>query len=869
MEYDRSGYRWDGELSGWLQSDADLTNDAIMNPDRATRYGDYYVFDPTNPSANSYGLVGKAGFSDPTVSDKGLAEVDCLMCHLDAPYNNEARDYCMTKPGNGLATGPGVGATLGLTLSGVVSTTEPGSLKDTDGDGVLEPYNPSCDYNYNTNVIDPALIVRTPKKDNCALCHFPLKTGSPKGKGPGGAPLDWTTFQKYLPAGAFTDSDTGAPSASSYTVNKGRAEFGKRGESINDPANPDMHQDGQMVCADCHYNVTGDFPALTDANGNVIQGALTGVTAMDHQIAKGNNRPDGKNMDQIDNTVTCEACHVTMDHPRIIDNLDGTYDFKPSYTAAGLENTNKDLILVGPDGVANTGDEEIIAVPVPTHVAFPALHFDKIDCRTCHITHTNFVKKQMMADYSSTPYPEKGIGRGQFIIKKVDGKPQPIGYTPLYTWMDRGHDGSHIQLQPVALGSAAVWKDLASKLPYSKRFATAATVELRTLLDTDGTPGAPYTWTINSAQGDDQALIINTANEIDTMVKVLSGTAGNLGAAAQLADPALNIFINTFTVSHNVHGASQALGGPNGGGCAACHSENSTIFASAPIETDVNKPCYGQPEGCKGLVFMQPKDGGVGLEMTCDGGDCTSGTARITGGASFNCWDGSKFSVSLTEGVAHKEAVKNVLPQEKVICYNDNMLSILKEDMTSPYFDDLYAEFQFDADEQTTGKVTFYLTLAKCPDTDCRYDFDLGDDNTATTTDSTTPIVHTYAAAGEYGVTLTVTDVDAAGDDKPGYFETKTRTVTAASAAPAQENNVAFTQTDNVISLSISEGGNGISKIYALWGDSSYDVLNPYNNETSMSHTYSANSTYYVRVYVYDDSGQRVLFEHTVTVNNL
>ena len=236
-----------------------------------------------------------------------------------------------------------------------------------------------------------------------------------------------------------------------------------------------------------------------------------------------------------------------------------------------------------------------------------------------------------------------------------------------------------------------------------------------------------------------------------------------------------------------------------------------------------------------------------------------------------NCWDYSNGN-PMAPGVkpcGDGDSVVTVIPANMYLGYNDNMLDILKEDMTSPYFDDLYAEFQFDADEQTTGKVTFYLTLAKCPDTDCRYDFDLGDDNTATTTDSTTPIVHTYAAAGEYGVTLTVTDVDAAGDDKPGYFETKTRTVTAASAAPAQENNVAFTQTDNVISLSISEGGNGISKIYALWGDSSYDVLNPYNNETSMSHTYSANSTYYVRVYVYDDSGQRVLFEHTVTVNNL
>ena len=825
LEYDREGYRYDGKQSYYAKQSDGVTWGAAsgINPRAANLYGDYFVFDPANAAANEFGLVSKVGFSDPSGMNRGVAEIDCLMCHLNAPYNNQARDYCMTSPGAGANMNPGIAATMGLTLSGYVS-----AVGGADPDG-SPGVNHECNFEYVNGTLPTGMIIKSPKKEACALCHFP-DASKPKGKGPADAPLDWTTFQKFVDVGAFTDSDTGVSNASSYNITKGRAEFGKRAESINDPANHDAHMSsGKLGCVDCHYTLAGDFNAL-EQDGVEIQPELLGVKKLDHQFAKGNNRPDGKNMDQLDNTVTCEACHVTFDHPAVVDNLDGTYSFTPRYTDDGTGIMVENL---GSDGYWDTGDEQTISLPKPTHAAFPALHFDRIDCRTCHIPQLNFVKKQLTADYSTTPYPEVGIGRGQFIIKKIAGVPQRIGYRPLYMWQDRGHLGEDLQLSPIAVGSAFVWKDLDNGLPYAKRFAVAAAKNYRDSVNP--------AFLINSPQGTpgDTALIANTADEISGMVSTLQGLPAHL----KIDNPSMNIYVNQFTLTHNVAAKGDALGGPDNGGCADCHSAESKFFLDAPMETDSDKPCYGQPEGCKGLVFMQPLDGGNGLQMTCDGDDCTSGTKRITNKISFACPDGSSRIVDLTEGVAHGNMVNNVIPQTDILCYSDTQIGLLTRAQSSAYFDNLDADIKVAYDDVVSYKVNFDAGLSKCPSVlrgegdICTYDWDFGDANVG----SGKAVSNTYADTSNYTVTLTVTD------PLTGYSDS-TSTIVTPREVVAQDVTIGISSAANIGTVTVTVPATlEANYVYINWGDGQKTIDRTiFTGVQTYNHTYAASGTYMI-----------------------
>jgi hypothetical protein len=773
LEYDRTGYRYDG-------IDGGAPGKIGPNPAAASQYGDYYVFDPgsTNPLPNQYGLVSKVG-----AAGKGVAEVDCLMCHLNGSYNNQARNYCMTTAGAGAAMTPGKGATMGLTRTGVVETTY-----DSAG-------NPNCDFTYanagaGLATISQAMIVKTPKKEACGTCHFP-DFSRPNGTGPAGNPLDFTTFQKKVVAGSFTDSDTGSPNATPYDLAKGRAEFGKRGLSINDPVyNPDAHMDAGMVCADCHYNVSGTFPALKQGNNEIAAG-LT-VKSIDHQFAKGNNRPDGKNMDQLDNTVTCESCHITRVHPK-----------------AG-------------------------SAPTPTHAAFPALHFERIDCRTCHIPTINFVKKQLVADFSSAPYPmDAGFERGQSITGPAGQRgPGRIGYKPLYMWQDRGHAGTNLMLSPVAIGATFVWKDIGGQ-PYAKRFPTAAVKKLR------GEMGGGSAWKLNSPQGGDTELIINTTDEITKMVGILKGTSGGLGDAFLMAEPALNIYVNQFTVSHNVAKKANALGGGSTG-CASCHSEDSIMFAN-PAEAGL-----GDVAGWQGQVFLQPKEGG--LQMTCDGGDCATGTKRVTSKVTFPCPDGTTRVVDLTTGVAHGETVKNVIPQENVLCYNALQLADLKKPQSSSYFAGLDASFTWRADQSVSLQVNLDASTSKCPSSAsaCGYDWDCGNNTNAS------GIINScqYQAPGNYNVTLKVTDLDR------GHFDTEVKAVTAHELTEPVAPEVTYTLNANALEIVIT---GSINRAQMYWGDGSRD--NVYSSGT-FPHTYPAGTgkSYTCKIYVYDTNNVKTTY---------
>ena len=295
------------------------------------------------------------------------------------------------------------------------------------------------------------MILKTPSKESCTICHFPDKkntTAAALQKGPAGKPLDFTAFQKLMAIGTTDDGDEiigvngkDGKNDVDWKVAKGRVEGGKRGESINDPLNADAHMDKGMGCVVCHNTLSGDFGALvSETLGTDIQPGVS-VTKIDHQFAKGDNTPDGKNMDQLDNTVTCASCHISQTHP-------------------------------------NTG-----TAPVPTaaHSGIPAFHFDKISCKTCHIPYLNGPVDQILADFTTGPY--QTFERTQVTEAPATG----VGQRPLYMQRVTEHGNGHVEIQPFGIMGVAVWANCLSQtgdecvslLPTFQRLGKGAAEGLR------------------------------------------------------------------------------------------------------------------------------------------------------------------------------------------------------------------------------------------------------------------------------------------------------------------------------------------------------------------------------------------------------
>ena len=117
----------------------------------------------------------------------------------------------------------------------------------------------------------------------------------------------------------------------------------------------DVHNAAGMQCATCHYALGTENDGIVGGKGYVDIPARTvhgvnypaeRVYGMDHMFAQGDSFPDTKAKNNLDNSITCESCHITHTHPH-----------------AG-------------------------AAPTPTHAGFPQVHFEKIACATCHIPET-------------------------------------------------------------------------------------------------------------------------------------------------------------------------------------------------------------------------------------------------------------------------------------------------------------------------------------------------------------------------------------------------------------------------------------------------------------------------------------------------
>ena len=697
LEYDRDGYRYD----------------LGTNPD--PKKGDYWSYNGT-------------AWIDRTASwqSGGVAEADCLMCHLKTEksgyrYVNEERNLAFVGPKK-----PKLAATLGLAgplgVTGLISI--PGKAANATMPDISSFTYGDIGAGYAT--LPGSLVQRVPDKENCALCHFADKSFTDLG--PASLPLGFTTFQKYIPPGSVVDGDwDGDPNGMNrepWKVAKGRAEFGKRAESINDPANPDVHMDwadGNLTCSDCHFPLEGTYPALKDESGDTVYPEVE-VLPIDHQFAKGNDKPDGKNMDQLDNTVTCEACHIQGAHPRIT-----------GVTADG------DFIMERAKGGT-------VVVPVPTHTGLPSHHLVWIDCRACHIPELNFVKKQIAADYLVGPY--RTGPRGQF-LKAAQGE-NGIHYKPLYMWTKRAHTGGQSQIIPVATMVSAVWADGDPSRPTFQRLGAQAAKAVRAA-STDSDGDGLLDFCLNHPQGTgsnkDVALIVNTPSEITAMVNQLKG----LG----VGDPKMVLYVNAFTVSHNVRPAAYALGAEAKGGCLSCHTSSDP---SNPNYWPYSAGFFDKQH----LMFNAPKDdggtGSPGLRQTVIGG----GRAVIYAFCDVNAsllGDGEEIP-----NYVDQSACLGMSTEDLAVALNPAYHGVPKPSawfswvqvVTSQAANTTEAALR--ADTNVTQRVILDASASVCPSGNCTYKWDFESDGVFDL-NSTDPIVrHTFASAGDHNVTLLVVD---------------------------------------------------------------------------------------------------------------
>jgi PKD repeat protein len=133
------------------------------------------------------------------------------------------------------------------------------------------------------------------------------------------------------------------------------------------------------------------------------------------------------------------------------------------------------------------------------------------------------------------------------------------------------------------------------------------------------------------------------------------------------------------------------------------------------------------------------------------------------------------------------------------------------------------------------------------------WDWDFGDGNTSTAQNPS----HTYAAAGTYNVTLTVTDNDSATDSV-----TKPVTVTAPNQAPTAD----FTFTTDCLTANFTDASSDPDGTIVGWDWDFGDG----NTSTSQnpSHTYAADGTYTVTLTVTDDDSATGTISKSVTVTD-
>lgn len=805
MEYDREGYRYDGE-PGFSAAGA--------NPDPKT--GDYYTYDPGTGA-----IVSRL----PEWQDGGSGEVDCLICHTETAYG-----YSHLERNHALSEAKAPGFAASLSLANPDGATGFLRIPRMGGDGINPDISTMAwneqswwfswltwDYISGVYLEDTHVV---PPKEACAQCHFADK--SLADNGPASRPLGESVFQKILPAGTVTDGDVLAPggtNSAAWTIFNGRSGTDKAAVSINDANNPDAHMDGGTACSTCHYLLGAArnyqdaclvchsdfygapwsdpvtppapqvFPAVRDAGGTVVQPAVE-VFKIDHQFAKGNSKPEGANMDQFDNTVTCESCHTAGTHPK----------------------------------------KNAAPNPAGAHAALPPIHFSRIDCRTCHIPLLNGPMKQNVLDFTAGPYQESQ--RGQ-----ASASSSGVAFRPLYIWRTKTHDGSGMHIVPVSVLTAALWADgtswapdgsASAFTPVFQRTAQGAAEALR-LAYGDGDADGIFDWPLNRPQGGDASLIVNRQPEVGDMVTQLR--------AMGVPEPVMALSFQSYSISHNVAPKSSnlILGSPGGGGCVMCHaSSNPASLQYSPKAVGFFDKTY--------VLFDQPADGGSGLVQTAVNLFGTSDPAKRVNATFRGKWEnGSAFAIDLAG--ASGSTVRNTINQDEV-------LGLL--DYANPLVAGIPTPLAMFSYTVSGLLVSFNAAASTCPSGSCSYSWNFGDSSTG----SGVVTSRTYATAGTYAVKLTVLD----NVNFTQHIKTVSLSVVAGDQPPTVGGTCTFdanTWTSTVIDASTDD--NGIGQVTVNWGDGtmlSSDTTAPFG---PFVHTFLKPGTFTITRKVIDTIGQQAV----------
>ena len=323
-----------------------------------------------------------------------------------------------------------------------------------------------------------------------------------------------------------------------------------------------------MSCASCHYTVTGTSAARTvSGNGSTYTYASQNFEKMDHQFAKGYSMLE-KAGDGFEGTVSCASCHTTRDHPKLKEN-GGT-----------------------------------LVSPTPKHAGFPALHLEKIDCRTCHIP-AIYAKpgRLLFRDWTAGGYRQTEGSNGnanhfQFAWSLAEGSMSPIRLTPMWITTPEGTKITPMQIEflPIWAGSVQKASDLSVMWSPAKTrdiTASAAVVSAKNPgfgIRINGTSDFPGFEGFNLAD----PLKINSKSKIDAMAQELKTPTPAAGAVAEhsgVRDARINLYPLFYDTSHGVVDKEFALGSPAKGGCIMCHSSSAANpMTGQPMDKSTYSP---------------------------------------------------------------------------------------------------------------------------------------------------------------------------------------------------------------------------------------------------------------------------------------
>ncbi len=354
----------------------------------------------------------------------------------------------------------------------------------------------------------------------------------------------------------------------------------------------DVHDAAGVKCATCHYTLSGDFAGRTISSGatSYTYPGIAGVQKMDHQVAQGWSTLEKAN-DVFDGTVTCEGCHIEGTHP-------------------------------------NKG-----TAPVPAHAGFPAFHFEKIDCRTCHIPRIfSSPGRLLFRDWTTGGYRQTDGANGNanhfdFAFNFMEGGATPM--IPLKQWIKvQEPTGAVVKIAPGLPSMLPMWVGKGSPngadyIPLKTRDVTAAAalvaannpsfgIRINETNDVAAFNGFQLT----------DPLKIESAAKIAAMRAELLGTGAGLATHSAYVDPKMNLQPFFFDPSHGITDSSLALGSPSAGGCVMCHS------SSVPGNPNYSPYSVGFFDGQKELLkngFMQMAD------YDCGGDDMHQLNASLYG----------------------------------------------------------------------------------------------------------------------------------------------------------------------------------------------------------------------------------------------